>query len=146
MVIECNLVLAGKPLPYRSLLFDNDPPFARVRIRSVAVGIATYPKIIRLSVNLGREFPTPVFLIRFASRNAFFTQLFAKPCGQILAEATRVDKMRTHFREIESAGPEKKVKSIHGAEAYIPGSFIPAILRAKLGLPICLNIFFICAY
>ncbi len=30
--------------------------------------------------------------------------------------------------------------------AYIPGSFIPAILRAKLGLPICLNIFFICAY
>ena len=30
--------------------------------------------------------------------------------------------------------------------AYIPGSFIPAIRRAKLGLPICLNIFFICAY
>ena len=29
---------------------------------------------------------------------------------------------------------------------YIPGNFIPAILRAKLGLPICLNIFFICAY
>src|SRR5882757_4347615 len=29
---------------------------------------------------------------------------------------------------------------------YIPGSFIPDILRAKLGLPICLNIFFICAY
>jgi hypothetical protein len=26
---------------------------------------------------------------------------------------------------------------------YIPGSFIPAIRRAKLGLPICLNIFFI---
>jgi hypothetical protein len=33
-----------------------------------------------------------------------------------------------------------------GASFYIPGSFIPAILRAKLGLPICLNIFFICAY
>jgi hypothetical protein len=30
--------------------------------------------------------------------------------------------------------------------AYIPGSFIPASLRAKLGLPICLNIFLICAY
>src|SRR5580698_7039939 len=29
---------------------------------------------------------------------------------------------------------------------HIPGNFIPAILRAKLGLPICLNIFFICAY
>src|SRR5206468_3581114 len=29
---------------------------------------------------------------------------------------------------------------------YIPGSFIPASLRAKLGLPICLNIFFIWAY
>src|SRR5580704_7059507 len=29
---------------------------------------------------------------------------------------------------------------------YIPGIFIPASLRAKLGLPICLNIFFICAY
>ena len=29
---------------------------------------------------------------------------------------------------------------------YIPGSFIPASRRAKLGLPICLNIFFICAY
>jgi hypothetical protein len=30
--------------------------------------------------------------------------------------------------------------------AYIPGNFIPAMRRAKLGLPICLNIFFICAY
>ena len=29
---------------------------------------------------------------------------------------------------------------------YIPGSFIPARRRAKLGLPICLNIFFIWAY
>ena len=29
---------------------------------------------------------------------------------------------------------------------YTPGSFIPASLRAKLGLPICLNIFFIWAY
>src|SRR5579864_1751147 len=29
---------------------------------------------------------------------------------------------------------------------YIPGNFIPASRRAKLGLPICLNIFFICAY
>src|SRR4029077_9997824 len=29
---------------------------------------------------------------------------------------------------------------------YIPGIFIPANRRAKLGLPICLNIFFICAY
>src|SRR5215467_7014060 len=32
------------------------------------------------------------------------------------------------------------------ATRYIPGSFMPAILRAKLGLPICLNIFFIWAY
>src|SRR5260370_38927997 len=32
------------------------------------------------------------------------------------------------------------------APFYIPGNFIPAILRAKLGLPICLNIFFIWAY
>ena len=29
---------------------------------------------------------------------------------------------------------------------YIPGSFIPASLLPKLALPICLNIFFICAY
>jgi hypothetical protein len=29
---------------------------------------------------------------------------------------------------------------------YIPGIFIPASRRAKLGFPICLNIFFICAY
>src|SRR5882757_8230554 len=29
---------------------------------------------------------------------------------------------------------------------HIPGSFIPASRLAKLGLPICLNIFFICAY
>src|SRR4030081_2906177 len=29
---------------------------------------------------------------------------------------------------------------------YIPGNFIPANLLAKLGLPICLNIFFIWAY
>src|SRR5579872_3203874 len=29
---------------------------------------------------------------------------------------------------------------------YIPGIFIPAMRRAKLGFPICLNIFFICAY
>src|SRR5260221_10247687 len=29
---------------------------------------------------------------------------------------------------------------------YIPGIFIPAMRRAKLGLPICLNIFFIWAY
>ena len=28
----------------------------------------------------------------------------------------------------------------------MPGIFMPASLRAKLGLPICLNIFFICAY
>src|SRR6266852_3244298 len=32
------------------------------------------------------------------------------------------------------------------ATTYMPGNFIPAIRRAKLGLPICLNIFFICAY
>ncbi|SRR5208337_3756903 len=32
------------------------------------------------------------------------------------------------------------------ATTYIPGNFIPAMRRAKLGLPICLNIFFICAY
>jgi len=32
------------------------------------------------------------------------------------------------------------------ATAHIPGNFIPAMRRAKLGCPICLNIFFICAY
>src|SRR5438094_516968 len=31
-------------------------------------------------------------------------------------------------------------------EFYIPGNFIPASLRAKLALPICLNILRICAY
>jgi hypothetical protein len=30
--------------------------------------------------------------------------------------------------------------------SYIPGTFIPARRRAKLGLPICLNIFLIWAY
>ena len=33
--------------------------------------------------------------------------------------------------------------TIHCPLLHMPGSFIPASLLAKLGLPICLNIFFI---
>jgi hypothetical protein len=43
-------------------------------------------------------------------------------------------------------GDRLKVARLGSETPYIPGSFIPAILRAKLGFPICLNIFFICAY
>ena len=40
------------------------------------------------------------------------------------------------------------MKAVCTLMAILPymGNFIPAMRRAKLGLPICLNIFFICAY
>jgi hypothetical protein len=45
-----------------------------------------------------------------------------------------------------SARDHLSLRRTAGNRFYMPGNFIPAILRAKLGLPICLNIFFICAY
>ena len=92
--------------------------------------------------------------MRFAKVDACCLSLSRSQAARSFPKQPRIDKIRTHFREIESAGPENNGSSIHGsgesgwliAVGYIPGNFIPAILRAKLGLPICLNIFFICAY
>ena len=114
LVIASNLSLAGKSLTYRSLLFNNDPPFTLIAILGEAVSISNCANIIGLTAICDRQFPTPILLMRFASLNSFFPQLVPKPSGQILPEATRIDKMRAHFREIESAGPENNVKGIHG--------------------------------
>ena len=90
-------------------------------------------------------------------RNVLRDQFLA--LGKNLAQRTDVS-VRTGFFERSPFhneqwpvfGDQKGKKPVLATDhqllttAYIPGNFIPAILRAKLGLPICLNIFFICAY
>src|SRR5208337_2508399 len=50
------------------------------------------------------------------------------------------------IRGAEMTGRASLDRADECVRPYIPGSFIPASLLAKLALPICLNIFFICAY
>jgi hypothetical protein len=49
-------------------------------------------------------------------------------------------------RYLTRASDPKTVNTAVAHISYIPGNFIDASRRAKLGFPICLNIFLICAY
>ena|SRR5436305_10196278 len=62
------------------------------------------------------------------------------------------DYVAARFAPVHSAQDDNSLSFIRDSRlgltsrAHIPGSFIPASLRAKLGFPISLNIFLICTY
>jgi hypothetical protein len=43
------------------------------------------------------DVPAPVFLARRVGMDAAFAQFFAKPCGEILSKAARIDKVIADF-------------------------------------------------
>src|SRR6516225_386087 len=110
-VIIRNFPRSSQPLPDGASFFYNDSPLAF--IVSSGISVAAYTQVVRVSSVCRRKFPSPVFLIGSDCSDVFSSQTGSKPSGQVLAETTRIYKVFTHLRQIETARLEKNTQGIH---------------------------------
>jgi hypothetical protein len=106
-------VATPKLVPDRTLLLQHNPPLSIVFANRAILGISTHSQVVTSGTLLREHLPTPIFLVRRTQAEFLSWELLPQPFGQVLSEATGIDKAFSNLRRAEAIRLEQYVETCH---------------------------------